>query len=481
MIRVFERLFEMSKFRLALALWTCVSIAVLIFFANRSFKPELSAPAELVSGTNLTRLTTEDIVRLRLRWPFVIRDLREVEGLFQALGANHTFHPIDLKLSSKNPLEFKIDPDSIVIGISYALAPGQLAHALLQNWFIQNKPVRNYSDRLQQILYADIFWAAAHGSFELGLPSTDYPIALSKDEIESSNLQDILFHVSSSDRIFASDWAPQEMRILNTTQAITLRDRTINPLSLRKFLLAQILKSESHFGIVARIDFLKKIALKTSASYHSSFEQLDFSSLSAYVNQIFTDLEIATRVNQKLFSVDALFNSDESIRTAVPFSISYILQNKDGFTLFPGNIIIRSDEVKAFSIHTLIFAVKKIADIKKIESTSVKAKKILAIENPRQELINFDSLKSVDYDRFAKRNKKIRFALFDQESLSFAAEKNLDQSLAKLLESSEPKPQSLAAASETLGVTSAHWDAISQTYRAAGTIEALQIWRPTIQ
>ena len=111
----------------------------------------------------------------------------------------------------------------------------------------------------------------------------------------------------------------------------------------------------------------------------------------------------------------------------------------------------------------------------------MKAKKILAIENPREELVNFDALKNADYDRFAKRNKKIKFALFDQESLSFAAVKNLDQSLAKLLESSEPKPQSLAAASETLGVTSAHWDATSQTYRASGTIEALQIWRPTIQ
>lgn len=478
LIQLIERLFEMSRFRLVLAIWTSVSVAILVFVANRSFKPELVAPAALISNLDVIRLTADDSLRLRMQWPLAVRDLEEVEGLFRALDARHTFHPISLKISSQKPLEFKIEPDSISLGIAYALAPGQLAHAILQNWFIQTKPVQNYSDRLQQILYADVFWAAAHGSFDLGLPDGTNSLSLSALEIRKASLQEILFHAGSSLEVFTSDWAPQEMRIANLAQAISTRKRSINPLSLRKFLLLQILKSEALLSIDGRINFLEKVLLKTS--YSSFSQQVDLTNLTAFINQTFTDFGIQTKLEKRAFSVDALFDSNEALKTALPFSISYLLKNSDGLTLFPGNIIVTTSEMKDLSIRTLIFAAKKIADIRKFESTLFTAKKILAIENPRAELINYDALKDADFDRFAKRNKKIRFAVFDQESLNFAARKNLVAPLSKLLESSDSHSQNLAAASKTLGMTSPHWDAVTQTYRASGTIEALQIWRPMI-
>lgn len=478
MLKVFERLFEMSKFRLFLTIWTSISMAILVFIVNRSFKPELSISPELISNLNLTRLSTEDSVRLRVQWPQIIRDLNEVHALFQALDIARIFHPIDLKISSQQPLEFKIEPDQIELGIDYALAPGELAHALLENWFIQNKPVRTLSDRLKQMLYADIFWTAAHSKFELGIPESQTRLTISEREIEKSNLQDILFQISSSQNLSESDWAPEESRANRTLTRNEVRERKINPLSLRKFLLIQILKSEMQLSLKAKIEYLKKIAVKTN---FSSPEDVDLRTLSHFVNQAFADFEIQTRLDKKSFSVDALFDSPESLKTAIPYSISYILHNSEGYTLFPGNLVVEKNEMRSLFVHTLVFFVQKIAAIQKFENTSFKANKILTIENPRNEFVQFDSLRGSDFNRFAQKNQKIRFAVFDQESLKYAAQKNLINSLARLLESSEPKPLRLADANEALGVTSAHWDSLTQTYRLSGAIEALQMWRPLIQ
>ncbi len=479
MLNVIERLFEMSKFRLFLALWTSVSFAILIYMANQSFKPELSAPSDLVSNLDVTRLNTEDILRLRTTWPNILRDLHEVQGLLQALNIEQTLRPIQVKLSSQDPLLFQIESDQIEIGVQYALAPGEIAHALLQTWFMQNRPVQNYSERLKQILYADIFWAAAHTKFELGLPEPNSFLSLSKADIENSNFQDILLYVGSTETTLTSDWAPQGLHL--KSGSFSSAERSINPLSLRKFLLAQVLKYQNQLSLNERIEFLKNLSQQKSSKYLASFDHLNIEDLCKFLNQSFSNLGVKRSIEESILSVDALFASEETLKTAVPTSISYILKNSESLVLAPGNILLSQKDLKKISVHTLVLSVRKISDIQSLEATSIKAKKILAIENPRNVFVNFESLKNLDFDRFAKRNKKIQFAVFDQESLSFATKKNLDHSLGLLLQLPKAKKQSLTAAAETLGITNAYWDSQSQTYHAAGTIEALQMWRPSIQ
>ena len=464
MLKMLERLFEMSQFRLFLSLWTAVSIAVLIFIANQSFKPELSAPAELISSLNVTRLNTEDILRLRTSWPAILRDIREVEGLFQALKVRQTFRPIELKMTSKQPLRFQVESDQVEIGISYALAPGQVAHALLQNWFLQNKPVQNFSERLQQVLYADIFWAAAHGQFELGLPDSASILKISKTEIENANLKDVLLNVASTETISNSIWAPQEMRENAKVYEDGAPSRFINPVSLRKFLLSQVIKSQGQLSLNARIEFLKNLLLQSTSSYFSSFDHLDIEDLCDFVNTNFSEFGVDKKLNTSSLSADALFASEETLKTAAPSSISYIVQGPKDLELSPGHIILSQIDLKKISVHTLVVSVKKLADVQAIESAQLKAKKILAIHNPKNEFVNFESLKFLDFNLFATRNKKIQFAVFDQESLGFATKKKLDRSLSRLLEMPKVKIANLAVDAETLGIATAQWDSISQTY-----------------
>ena len=255
MLNWIERLFEMSKFKVFLAFWTGLSCCALVYLANRSFKPELSPPKEFISNLNVTRLNSKDIILVRNAWPQILKDLHELRGLFQVLNITKSFQPIELKFSSKNPELFRVGPDSVELGISFALSPGQISHALLQNWYLQNRSVQSNSEKLQQLLFADIFWTAAHASFELGLPDLQNSLRLTNIDFENLRQENILAQIASSDLILASDWAPQEMQSQNISQKhdFLRRPGLINPLSLRKNLLIHFLKFEQGLGLSKRI------------------------------------------------------------------------------------------------------------------------------------------------------------------------------------------------------------------------------------
>ncbi len=488
MLNRLERLFENSKFRLFLALWTTASCAALIFFANRSFQSELSAPVALISKLNLTDLNSKDVARLQAQWPLILRELQEVRGLFQALNIESSFLPIEMKISSSEPLEFKVTSDVIELGISYALGFGQMPHALLQSWLLQSSPAHTYSEHLHQILFADIFWAAAHSRFELGIAGSKDVLAITKAEADRAKSANILLQVASSETTLASDWAPQGLRRQPRSTKSNLASKNadsknlINPLSLRKFFLSHILKYQYHLSLNARIEFLKNLTSLASRHSPSRIDLLTLKDLGQFVTQTFSSLGIPIVTTSYPFKVDILFVAKEETPSADPKIMSFISQAGQKLTLKPGNIILNDRDLKDISINTLIFQVKSLAELHRFESTRFKAKKILAIENPHNELVNFDSLMTLDFDRFARVNRKIQFAVFDQGSLNFAAKKNLAEPLARLLKLPNNNVQRLAgAASDALGLSNPHWESSSQTYRFIGAIEALQMWRPSIQ
>jgi hypothetical protein len=413
---------------------------------------------------------------LREHWPQVQQDLNELVALSHLLALPNPIEPVALELTSSQPLEFEIQDHKIKMGISFAIQPGQIAHALLQAWILSRANPSQKSDLLSRLLYADFFWSIAHSSFSLGLPDQQQRLAVP----ENLFIQNILFEISSQKHFLLSDWLPQEQwknKFLNLKPEIDL-------LSLRPLILSLILKHYKNLSLFERIQMPIQVAEKLW-EHDAILKKVRLDELGQLINQSLLNFGFQ-EILPRQASVHLYFESPELLDHGSPTQESYIARA----TLYPGEVQLTPDELSKIHAITSIKLVQNLSDAIRAPRSPVKSDKLLEIE-ATQEVIHFDALKDLDFEKFARQNREIYFAAFDQDSLQFAKKKKLQVELIQML---EDQPKNLAknlakklaknlAKKVTNNLTNnligeVRWDSSSQTFRSRSAIEALQVWRP---
>lgn len=452
-----HRIFEHPYFKFFLCVWTTCSFAFLLYYGNSTYRSKLDAPAELVSNLSTKNLRVRDMALLAEHWPQIHQDLNEVLALSHLLIAQSSIEPVALEIISAQPFAFEISNHRIRIGISFAIQSGQIAHAVLQAWILSRANPAQKSDLLSRILYADFFWTVAHSSFALGLPENRQKLT----EPQDLNLHNILFEISSQKHFLLSDWLPQEQwknKFANAAPEIDL-------MSLRPLILSLILKHYKNLSLTERIEMPRRVAEQLWAQNAlSKSARLD--ELGLFINQSLLNFGFQEISDHQVF-VHLYFESPELLDHGAPTQESYIV----GQTLYPGEVQLSAKEISKIHALTSVKLVQNLSEAVKDPQTPIRSDKLLEIEAP-QTVIHYDALKDLNFEKFARQNREIYFAAFDQESLQFAKKKLLQSELIQMLES-QPKK----VASNLVGELS--WDSSAQIFRGRSAVEALQIWRPT--
>ncbi len=454
---VLNQIFEHKYFKPFLLVWTICSLAFLLFYANSEYRVNLSAPPELISKISIQELSRQDLNVLRSKWPQIREDLKDLVGLFQILKLSQPAQPVTLELTSLEPLEFKVEPHKIKMGIAFAAAPGQLAHAILQSWILSRATPAQSHDLLTRILYADFFWSIAHSKFSLGLAYGQNTLSAP----QNLKPKDFLFEIASYKHFALSDWLPQELWKARFSQTRT----DLDPLSLRKILLSKILQNYENQNLNERIEMPRRIGenLWTESTYRDA---PSVQRIPEFMNQVLSCFGFQKSFPSRL-SVSLYFASPNLLNNGAPTESSYVVEKM----LFPGEISLSQNDLKELHFLVQLKSVKKLSEVTQRTASEVSVDKWVEIENS-EKFVHFDALKDLDFEKFAKQNREIYFAVFDEASLRYAEKKHLQSDLTLMLEAHQQK-----VASTLLGEMI--WDASSQTFRSKSALEALQVWRPT--
>lgn len=432
----------------------------------------------------------------------------EVERFLRSIQAIRPA-PVRLRfqLNLREPLKYAVHRDRIELGRDLAAAKGQVRHALLKAWLMENADSRITLRTHRLDVIADVWAAIMSGSFALQVPG--FNEHLRYDE----NMQTrFLEHAASLGHLCRSPWRSNALLSLCMAMFVTeeRRDGNITPFAFRKLLGEQLWRAYASIGVFRRPEFLLSwIRSLTSRVQVDENEEVSGDPENASLRgwHIWAQREIDEILPTELcrvgnsslalegFSVDIAAEfatraaAENFTRTVLspdgviqlPAARTAVLSHEESFILLPGEVRLSGEDLTQIQSHSLIWDGCVAPSSSQLLAYPLRLERALIVQNCNG---NGDRARYRSFVRdgnrrgvesFALDNPELRFVHVHLPSLQYAVAHGLVSPQSPFFSMLKEHGMHI---DRKLGLSHANWNPALKAFHVNGAVEAINWFRP---
>lgn len=458
-------------------------------------------------------------------------DQQDLLGEFSRVGAFLTtlgvrLKPIHFQIDYDNPRRYLLTSGRLELGREIVMARGQLLHAFLKVWVLQNASSRFSTPVFRQDVIADVLSSVESNGLRLGVPGE-------KREVSYHDINGAGFfqQVATFGKLCESDWKPNDLlRICDGIRASALPVvHEVSPFSVRRVVGEVIWKTIEPLNTFERLDFVRAwivhLTENTSDGTPIGDEALIPSESSLLQWQEWAREEVrallpdrvldtwrrgghwASRLRsshaaalnaleltlQDNIKVDIVARFDGTERAAefrralfAPFKIPgfsspriAIVGVGERYQLWPGAVALSRNELRRIRSRALIWESCESPNVREIISFPVLTDRALVVRNcsASSEVIRYRSFLSYGAEGFSLDNPAVSYVQMHRPSLEFALERGWLRWKTLLADLFQARHVT-SGADRKLGLYEASWNPQMRAFRVLGAVEAVEWFRP---
>ncbi len=449
------------------------------------------------------------------------REIETVDAYASALGLK--FEPVRFLLNYENPQRYMVTARRIELGSALAEARGQVRHAYLKSWALQNTRAELAAAVFRRDVIADLFLSIADGGLALGMPGERGEFGY-----EDPSTTTFFEQLAAFGRVCRSPWKTNDL--LGICEGVRSSRLPVveetSPFSVRRAVGEAVWRSIEPLNAFERVEFAKAWAGYLTASDQSGDAVLipEASSLLAWHEWARGEVEtllppaserlmlaprLAARIaahrpealkrvgldRREWFKLDiaAKFESAEAV---ADFEASVFRQKEtfarlaartaivnlnDEFLLLPGGVRLEPRDLARIRSRAVIWDACKAPSVRDILGFPIATDRALVVENCGREegVARYRSFIRYGVEGFALDNPDRKFVQVHRPSLEFAMERGWLRArdfIGGLIGQNPPRP----SGDRKLGLAEADWNPQMKAFRVLGVVEAVEWFRPSM-
>lgn len=451
----------------------------------------------------------------------VRREMMSVGAFFSVLGLQ--FEPVRFQLNYENPQRYLVTARRIELGADLALAAGQVRHAFLKAWVLQNGQARFSVPVFRQDVIADLLMSIADDGLTLGVPGGAGEFGY-EDKSNATFFQQL----ATFGRTCGSVWKTNDL--LRICGQVRDSNRPVveetSPFSARRAVGEAVWRSIEPLSAFDRVKFakawVKYLTEGTGTDFADAVLAPDSSSLWAWhewaraeaasllpadlkgvslearlaetvaahrmdaIKRVGLDArgELKLDIAAKFETAQAVAEFESSVFKqrevlAMISAKSAIVNLGDQFLLLPGGVRLEPADLRRIRARAVIWDACKAPSVDEIVRFPIETDRALVVENCEKKngVARYRSFIRYGVEGFALDNPDRKFVQVHRPSLEFALERGWLRAkgfISGLIGQIPVRPEG----DRKLGLKEADWNPQMRAFRVLGAVEAVEWFRP---